>query len=391
MNSTCSRLQDDWELYALGSLPEETERAMAAHLESGCGDCRERYNEAQTAVTAMSNFVPVERPSPNVERKLMKAIRAERGIYVNEGSLWRWPFWKVVPWAAAFACLTVTMWMARDRNRLQADLADWRQRELVAERDRKAMQEELRARVEVVTAASGETGEKSTAAAHPEARSNDENRLKAELDAVLRQVEVSEADKAQWQRQADQLRTDLSAANDRAAALEKDLRAANERVAKEQEQERVARKETEQNAALAAELEKTQAEVRRLSAAATDGERVERLLQSSSLRQISLRSVVGEAGHATARALYSPQGGLWLMADSLPKLPDQKCYQLWLIRKGAPSIVSGGLIKLQDDGKGTLFAPPSADLAEVTALAITDEPAGGSVAARGKKLLFGAE
>jgi anti-sigma-K factor RskA len=48
------------------------------------------------------------------------------------------------------------------------------------------------------------------------------------------------------------------------------------------------------------------------------------------------------------------------------------------------------LITLQQDGKGVLFAPPSGDLAEVTALAITDEPAGGSVAARGRKLLFGA-
>jgi anti-sigma-K factor RskA len=79
-----------------------------------------------------------------------------------------------------------------------------------------------------------------------------------------------------------------------------------------------------------------------------------------------------------------------LLADSLPKLPDQKCYQLWLIRKASPAILSAGLINLQDDGKGMLYAPPSADLEEVTALAITDEPAGGSVSARGQKLLFGA-
>jgi anti-sigma-K factor RskA len=217
----------------------------------------------------------------------------------------------------------------------------------------------------------------------------EEARLRAQLDRARQRVELNEADNFALQHQLEQLRSDLAAATNHAASLEKDL--ASEQ-AQEKGKERIAtRPNADAATALAAQLERSQAEVRRLSAAAGNGSKIERLLESPSLQQIFLRSVVPQAGGATARALYSPQGGLLLIADSLPALPDQKCYQVWLIRKSAPAITSAGLITLQAGGKGILFAPPSSELAEVTALAITDEPAGGSVSSRGKKLLFGAQ
>jgi anti-sigma-K factor RskA len=118
---------------------------------------------------------------------------------------------------------------------------------------------------------------------------------------------------------------------------------------------------------------------------------IENLLQSATMQQIELRAVDPGAGKASARALYSPQGGLLVVAAALPKLDHEKCYQLWLIRKGAPAIVSAGLLQTSDDGRGFLFAQPTGDLAQLTGLAITDEPKGGSVSARGHKLLFGAQ
>jgi anti-sigma-K factor RskA len=96
------------------------------------------------------------------------------------------------------------------------------------------------------------------------------------------------------------------------------------------------------------------------------------------------------AGQGYARAIYSSKGGLLLVANLLPQLPDRKCYQLWILRKGNPAILSAGLVQLQSAGKGLLYAPPSESLNQLTALAITDEPEGGSVSARGHKLLFGA-
>jgi hypothetical protein len=41
-------------------------------------------------------------------------------------------------------------------------------------------------------------------------------------------------------------------------------------------------------------------------------------------------------------------------------------------------------------GGGFLYVPAEQDLRQLTALALTDEPKGGSVSARGHKLLFGA-
>jgi anti-sigma-K factor RskA len=142
-------------------------------------------------------------------------------------------------------------------------------------------------------------------------------------------------------------------------------------------------------AALNSQLADSRAEVARLSQMRVRDAQIESLLRSGSVQQIELRAVDLAAGKAFARVLYSPQGGLLLVADSLPKLDHEKCYQLWVIRKGAPAILSAGLLQTSDDGRGFLLAQPSSDLAQLTGLAITDEPKGGSVSARGHKLLFG--
>jgi hypothetical protein len=142
-------------------------------------------------------------------------------------------------------------------------------------------------------------------------------------------------------------------------------------------------------AALNSQFADSRAEVARLSQMRVRDAQIESLLRSGSVQQIELRAVDLAAGKAFARVLYSPQGGLLLVADSLPKLDHEKCYQLWVIRKGAPAILSAGLLQTSDDGRGFLLAQPSSDLAQLTGLAITDEPKGGSVSARGHKLLFG--
>jgi anti-sigma-K factor RskA len=367
---------------------------MASHLETGCKECRQRYFEAQTALTAMSTLAPTLRPAPQVEQKLMRAIRAEK---TPGAPAWSW--WKPVPWAVAFACLLLVIGFAIDRRNLRKELAQSRQDAIAEQQRRMAVQEELQARLDAAQPPHD-------VAALPAAASNspDDGKFRAELFAARKQAQIAQSDKDALQHQFEQLRADLDAATTRTAKLENDLHGAQTEArqaqaqarnleAKNQELEKaqLARSDSDKIAMLAAELSKAQADLRRLSADASNGEKIERLMQSSSLQEISLRGVIPQAGKATARALYSPQGGLLLLADSLPRLPDQKCYQLWLIRKGSPSITSGGLITLQEGGKGILFAPPSTELAQVTALAITDEPAGGSVSSRGKKLLFGAQ
>jgi anti-sigma-K factor RskA len=79
------------------------------------------------------------------------------------------------------------------------------------------------------------------------------------------------------------------------------------------------------------------------------------------------------------------------VARNFPALPGGKCYQLWVVRKTIPAILSAGIVNLDREGHGLLFAPPGDDLEQVTGFAITDEPEGGSVVARGRKLLAGVQ
>jgi len=379
MTSTCTHAQDDWELYALGGLDREIEREMSAHLESGCEECRQQYFEVQNSLNALGGSAPLVKPSASVERKLMRRIHADLAPAKSAS-----PFWKFAPWAVAFACLIVMLWLGRDRARMQSELAQARQQALRLQQN----QQSLEAKLEAAEKSIGQST--SSAVSQPVSTARDNSKVEAELrtklDQVQQQAQMAEAAREQAQQQIAQLQAQVATATTRSATLESELRSAEDRAA---------RTDSQKTQVLAAELAKSQAEVKRLSTAAvsatTNNDRVQRLLQSASLQQIDLRSVDPQGGHATARALYSPQGGLLIVADALPKLPEQKCYQVWLIRKSAPAITSAGLMTLQDDGKGMLFAPPSPDLAEVTALAITDEPAGGSVSARGKKLLFGAQ
>ena len=107
--------------------------------------------------------------------------------------------------------------------------------------------------------------------------------------------------------------------------------------------------------------------------------------------EIVLNVVDREAGAATARAVWSRDGGLVFLADHLPRLPDEKCYQLWVLRNTSPAVVSAGLVSLDGNGRGILIAKARRDLDHVTGFAITGEPKGGSVVARGRKLLVGTE
>ncbi len=105
--------------------------------------------------------------------------------------------------------------------------------------------------------------------------------------------------------------------------------------------------------------------------------------------EIVLNVVDPEVRAAEARAVWSRAGGLVFMANNLPRLPQHKCYQLWVLRSTAPSVVSAGLVSRDAGGRGLLISNPGTELDQVTGFAITDEPRGGSIVARGRKLLVG--
>jgi hypothetical protein len=110
---------------------------------------------------------------------------------------------------------------------------------------------------------------------------------------------------------------------------------------------------------------------------------------SHDVGHVDLKSVHPELPEAAAHAVWSPESGLLFVADHLPVPPQDKCYQLWLLRRSHPPVSSAGMVRVGADGRAVLFVPPGEPLRDVTGLALTDEPAGGSVSSRGEKLLVG--
>lgn len=384
MNLVCAHLEEDWELFALGALDEATQRDMKSHLQSGCRKCRSKFMEARTAMLSLSSMPAPAQPSARAERELMRRIRQESLPAFRPERRWSWKF---APWVLAAACLLVAFALFWQQRGLRMELSR-------ADTSIASLRRALTAQP-AVSQPSAESTEQS-----PVARSGSAQDVatpsadRKKLDAFESQLASLQQDNAALQAAHDQaaqraatLQADLASAQARTEILARDLAAAQTAV--------VATKPNVPDQGRIADLDRqlvdARSEISRLQQANARNEQVEALLQSGSVRQIELRAVDPAAGTASAHVLYSPRGGLLLVADSLPRLDHEKCYQLWVIRKGAPAILSAGLLQTSADGRGFLFAPPTNELAQLAGLAITDEPKGGSVSARGHKLLFGAQ
>jgi len=388
MSVDCAHVEEDWELFALGSLDEADQQRMASHLQSGCKECQRRLVEARAVVASIATTAPARQPSARVELDLMKRVRGGK----SSGPIWSgfWPRWSMAPWAVAAVCLVLAGWFFWQQRRLGEELAGANS-VIRSLRQAGAPTTPVSPRITeapvtgppVSPPSASPENARAADTGPPENRSSDNRRLAelaAENEEIRKENTALRAASAAAEQHAVEMQAALNAAQARTDALTRDLQTAKNSGSENQAE----------IAALNGQLSKSRDEVARLSQVMARSAQIESLLRSGSVQEIELRAVDPAAGKGFARVLYSPQGGLLLVADSLPKLDHEKCYQLWVIRKGAPAILSAGLLQTSDDGSGFLMAQPTNDLAQLTGLAITDEPKGGSVSARGHKLLFGA-
>jgi hypothetical protein len=79
------------------------------------------------------------------------------------------------------------------------------------------------------------------------------------------------------------------------------------------------------------------------------------------------------------RILVSPQRGVLLVAQNLTPVAEGRTYQMWVVPKsGAP--VSAGIFQPGADGRAIHLNPQAVNLAATAAIAVSNEPAGGSPA-----------
>lgn len=366
MTTDCGRFADDWALFVLGSLEPELCRRMQSHLSAGCALCEARYRESLDDVSRLGEAAPPRVPAIGHEARFAARLLAVKPAAPPIRRR------EIAGWIAA-AALTVAVWLAferRDLERRLAQAASAKPAERIVVTPPQVIERPVERVVEKTR-----TIDLSASQLAEESRRRKEAEIAkdaAARDLTIARARVSELERAleEAARRAQASRSTIAAPPEAPAPS---VQAPDSRVT-----------------TLNAELERARAEMARQTAQIVELRRVLRILESNSVRLVDLRAVDPRAGRATARVLFSPSQGLLLLAHDLPALPAGKCYQLWIIRKGSPAIASGGLLKLDVDGHGVVSTSADATLAKATGFAITDEPAGGSIAAQGRKLLFGA-
>ncbi|HZS53047.1 MAG TPA: anti-sigma factor [Bryobacteraceae bacterium] len=116
-----------------------------------------------------------------------------------------------------------------------------------------------------------------------------------------------------------------------------------------------------------------------------------KLLDALSLPGARLVQMKGAdaAAESTAYALIVESSRMVFVASNLPKLAEGKQYQLWVLRRQEPKLVSAGVFT-PDEGRRAVmdFGEPSV-LSDVAEVEVTEEPAGGSETPTGDKLMTG--
>jgi anti-sigma-K factor RskA len=101
-------------------------------------------------------------------------------------------------------------------------------------------------------------------------------------------------------------------------------------------------------------------------------------LGTGSSNQVQLVSTnEGQQNNVLATVVWSPQTPTALLiSENLPVLNPDRAYQLWAIQDETP--VSAGVFQIDENGVGVLVFNSDQPMTDLDAVAITEEPAGGS-------------
>ena len=385
----CDEIQDDWHLYAMGTLEAFRTRQIDLHLAAGCERCQAEYDRARQAVMPLALVVPQRVPSADVEEKLRARITGGAAVEQRRpeaGASRRWTVW--TPWMVAAASVVTAVWFGREA-------ADWKAKWETLSREP--------AKVAVV-APQPVTPPPATAPILPapapvvlkvwdeSAVAEVRKELSGEIERLRQALDAAVSERDRMVAESSRLRAAAQESASRIGTLETALAA--ERRKESSPLRAVATPPpapipSPATSASTEELARLRGETERLTRQVADYRSLFRVLDAADLRQVELRKSDAIAGGASARALWSPTTGLVLLARDLPVLPEGKCYQLWAVRRTDNAIISAGILQTDGRGRGLLLAGP-AGLSGLSAFSVTDEPAGGSKLARGHKLLFGA-
>ena len=395
MIEPCHQFDDEWELLVLGTLDDGRSAEMRAHAAGGCGRCQGRLQSAIGLVGSIGAALEPVDPPGYVEARLQQRLRAlEAGTPAAGGvSSWRpaTPRDLIVRLAAVAALLAcaVLAWQNAGQRR---ELESLRAR---VERLPAVVPSPARPAAPVATVPQPTLPQATPAepapAAPGSADGDDADRAwaieRSRLAGALAQADAArtraETEAARWRDELTRLEQRLaSTAPAGPAAPNAPPPSVNPPSRIDPPREDVAR--------LAADVRRLEAQAQRETGRARAYANALQVALDPGSRRVALKGIDRAAGSATASALLASDGRLILTTKDLPPLGSDKCYQLWIIRRDNPAVVSGGVLNDVASGQVVHLARVEGRPDLVTGFAITDEPAGGSESSRGRKLLFGA-
>lgn len=344
-------LAEDYGLYVLGSLDAPQRDEIAEHLAAGCSVCKNEISQYQMLWHAVGSSTPLVNPSRQLRRRVIESVG-------GKSSWWMMPL-PLLAGAAAMVLAVAGGWVLAERRAPVSSIAF----SPVYRVELPAAGASVTAVVErVVKEVPGATVEKIV-------EKQVDNPAQAAAIAALNQ------DLARERQRATELTASLSAAQKAlTAAKPVDNGTPASLTARTQELER----QVAQYRVLLETERKRGDQSLLLASMASDPD----------LRVIKLRATEKNQtveGHA----IIGGSSQMAFFASKLPALPNNRVFQLWLIRSNGQAIASAGVFTPDGASRGVVQLRNSALLSGVTTVAVTDEPAGGSMQPTGHKWLIG--
>ncbi len=375
---------EDYGLFSLGSLDQVEAAEIASHLDQQCETCLREVRRSLVFWSAFGEFL-----SPSVgEAKERDWPAILSGATPSTAQRLRaWPKWGAVA-AALVMTSGLTGWLVsvfylNGKRETESQIAALQQRaqELTSERDQAIR--------------SGRASQP----APPPPPSNaiaqleqQDARLRqnlagsqAELNAAQRSLSAAQSQVAQLQTQLSQQQAQLAVLRSEQAALQARASAAQANTTQVQQQinqlqSRIGQLETERTRLinlLQIRERQSQQNLQLVQDLANPGTRLIRLAGTES------------APNARGYVLITADNRATFYQAGLPGLPSGRTYQIWLIRNRGVPIVSGGLFNTNGAPRTQIELAARALINNLTGVAVTSEPAGGSPLPTGNKLLIG--
>jgi Anti-sigma-K factor rskA. len=137
---------------------------------------------------------------------------------------------------------------------------------------------------------------------------------------------------------------------------------------------------------LEADVNQYKAVIARDQASVAENLRVINTMSEPGVRFVPLKGLE-PAPAAIAYSLVVENAKVLVVASNLPALKPAKRYQLWLLRRDDPKVVSGGVFAPDDNDRAVIEFSDGELINNISALAVTVEPAGGSSLPTGARVL----